>query len=124
MQITRDRGSDCRTKLGDPFRIESKIIEEIPESQTLTVDKYNICHYICPYCKKTVVGTGPDCLNEGMFGNNAVVHVALLELIYGDRLQHRKIKNSLKRGYRFVISPATILNFTHRVANGRSKATV
>jgi DNA repair exonuclease SbcCD ATPase subunit len=31
VDVTADRCPDCGTELGDPFRIDSKIIEEIPE---------------------------------------------------------------------------------------------
>ena len=115
VQVTRDRCPDCGTKLGDPFRIESKIIEEIPEPQPVTVTEYKICHYICPHCRKEVVGTDPGCPNEGMFGNNTIAQVALLK--YGDRLPHRKIQDALKRVYGLVISPATILDLTRRAAD-------
>jgi transposase len=115
VQVTKDLCPDCGVKLGDPFRIESKIIEEIPEPQPATVTEYKICHYICPCCRKEVVGTDPGCPNEGMFGNNTIAHVALLK--YGDRLPHRKIRDTLKRVYGLVISPATILDLTRRAAD-------
>ncbi len=115
VNVTRDRRPDCGTKLGSPFRIESKIIEEIPEPQPITVTEYKICHYICPSCRKEVVGTDPGCPSGGIFGNNTIAQVALLK--YGDRLPHRKIQDALKRIYGLVISPATILNITRRAAN-------
>ena len=115
VQVTRDRCPDCSTKLGTPFRIESKIIEEIPEPKPVTVTEYKICHYICPLCRKEVVGTDPSCPSEGMFGNNTIAQIALLK--YGDRLPHRKIKDALKRVYGLAISPATILDLTRRAAN-------
>jgi transposase len=115
VQVTRDRCPDCGAKLGSPFRIESKIIEDIPEPQPVTVTEYKICHYICPYCRKEVVGIDPDCPSEGMFGNNTIAHVALLK--YGDRLPHRKIQSALRRVYGLVISPATILDLTRRAAD-------
>ena len=115
VNVTRDRCPDCGTKLGSPFRIESKIIEEIPEPQPVTVTEYKICHYICPHCQKEIVGTDPGCPSEGMFGNNTIAQVALLK--YEDRLPHRKIQNALKRLYGLVISPATILDLTRRAAD-------
>ena len=110
-----DRCPDCGAKLGNPSRIDSKIIEEIPEPEPVTVTEYKICHYICPYCQKEVVGTDPGCPNEGMFGNNTIAQVALLK--YGDRLPHRKIQDALKRVYGLVISPATIFDLTRRAAD-------
>ena len=35
VEVTTDRCPDCGTELGDPVRIESKIIEEIPEPQPI-----------------------------------------------------------------------------------------
>ena len=115
VNVTRDRCPDCGTKLGDPFRIESKIVEEIPEPQPVTITEYKVCHYICPCCRKEVVGTDPGCPGEGMFGNNTIAQVALLK--YGDRLPYRKIKDALKRIYGLAISPATILDLTRRAAD-------
>ncbi|HWQ19992.1 MAG TPA: IS66 family transposase [Methanotrichaceae archaeon] len=115
VQVTKDQCPDCGAKLGDPFRIESKIIEEIPEPQPVTVTEYRICHYICPYCQKEVVGTDPGCPTEGRFGNNIIAQVALLK--YEDRLPHRKIQDTLRRVHSLTISPATILDLTRRAAD-------
>lgn len=115
VHVTIDLCPDCGAKLGDPFRIESKIVEDIPEPQPVTVTEYKICHYICPCCQKEVVGTDSGCPNEGMFGNNTIAQVALLK--YGDRLPHRKIRDTLKRVYGLIISPATILDLTRRAAD-------
>jgi len=55
IDLTEDPCPDCGMKLGLPFSIESKVIEEIPEPQPITVTEYRICHYICPYCRREVV---------------------------------------------------------------------
>lgn len=115
VQVTKEICPDCGAKLGDPFRIESTICEDIPEPQPSTVIEYKICHYICPCCQKEVIGTDPGCPNEGRFGNNTIAHVALLK--YGSRLPHRKIQGALKQFYGLVISPATILDLTRRAAD-------
>ncbi|VVB62437.1 Transposase IS66 family protein [uncultured archaeon] len=115
VEVTMDRCPDCGAKLDKPFRIESKIIEDLPEPEPVTVTEYKIEHYICPCCRKEVVGTDPGCPTEGMFGNNTIAHVALMK--YRDRLPHRKIQDALKRVYGLVISPATILDLTRRAAD-------
>jgi transposase len=115
VHVTKDLCPDCGAKLGDPFRVESKIVEEIPEPQPVAVTEYKICHYICPCCQKEVVADDSDIPNEGMFGNNTISQVALLK--YGDRLPHRKIRDALKRVYGLVISPATIFDLTRRAAD-------
>ena len=115
VQVTKEICPDCGAKLGDPFGMESIIVEDIPEPQPVTVTEYKICHYICPCCQKEVIADDPGCPKEGRFGNNTIAQVALLK--YGDRLPHRKIQNTLRRIYGLVISPATILDLTRRAAD-------
>ena len=115
VDVTKDRCPDCGTELGDPFRVEAKIIEEIPEPQPVTVTEYKIAHYTCPCCQKEVIATDAGCPKEGIFGNNTIAQAALLK--YEDRLPHRKIQNALKRQYGLDISPATIFDLTRRAAD-------
>jgi transposase len=115
VEVTSDRCPDCGTKLCDPFRIESKIIEEIPEPQPIVVTEYRIAHYRCPCCHREVVGNNACFPNEGIFGNNAIAQTTLLK--YEDRLPHRKIQDALKRQYGLEICPATILDLTRRAAD-------
>jgi transposase len=115
VEVTADRCPDCGTKLGNPFRTESKIIEEIPEPQPVIVTEYKIAHYRCPCCHRKVVATDADCPNEGKFGNNTIAQTTLLK--YDGRLPHRKIQSTLKRLHGLDISPATILDLTRRAAD-------
>lgn len=115
VDVTKDRCPDCGTELGDPFSVETKVIEEIPEPQPVIVTEYRIAHYTCPHCQKEVVATDPGCPKEGIFGNNTIAQAALLK--YEDRLPHRKIRNALMRQYGLDISPATILDLTRRAAD-------
>ena len=55
VDVTMDRCPDCGAELGFPFRIDSKIIEEIPEPQPIIVTEYKIAHYRCPCCQKNIV---------------------------------------------------------------------
>jgi transposase len=115
VDVTSDRCPDCGSELGAPFRIESKIIEEIPEPQPVIVTEYKIAHYRCPCCHKEVAANDKDCPIEGIFGNNTIAQTTLLK--YEDRLPHRKIQNTLKRLHGLNISPATILDLTRRAAD-------
>ena len=115
VEVKADRCPDCGAELGTPFRIESKIIEEIPEPQPIMVTEYKIAHYRCPCCLKEVVGKDANCPHEGKFGNNTIAQVTLLK--YEDRLPHRKIRAALKRQHGLEISPATILDLTRRAAD-------
>jgi transposase len=115
VEVKADRCPDCGAELGTPFRIESKVIEEIPEPQPIMVTEYKIAHYRCPCCLKEVVGKDANCPHEGKFGNNTIAQVTLLK--YEDRLPHRKIRAALKRQHGLEISPATILDLTRRAAD-------
>ena len=114
VEVTADRCPDCGAELGAPFRIESKIIEEIPEPQPVMVTEYKIAHYRCPCCQKEVVANDAGCPHEGKFGNNTIAQATLLK--YVDRLPHRKIQSALNRMHGLKISPATIFDLTRRAA--------
>ena len=115
VDVTIDRCPDCGTELGDAFRIESKIIEDIPQPQPIIVTEYKIAHYRCPSCHREVIANDAGCPNEGIFGNNTIAQTTLLK--YEDRLPHRKIQNALKRLHGLNISPATIFDLTRRAAD-------
>jgi transposase len=115
VEVTADRCPDCGSELGSPFRIESRIIEEIPEPQPVMVTEYKIAHYRCPCCRKEVVANDASCPHEGKFGNNTIAQATLLK--YEDRLPHRKIESALKRMHGLKISPATIFDLTRRAAD-------
>jgi transposase len=114
VEVTADLCPDCGAELGIPFRIESKIIEEIPEPQPVMVTEYRIAHYLCPSCRKEVVANDASCPHEGKFGNNTIAQATLLK--YEDRLPHRKIQSTLNRMHGLKISPATIFDLTRRAA--------
>jgi len=113
--VTLDRCPHCDAELDSPFKIESKIVEEIPEPQPVIVTEFLIAHYTCPGCQREVVATDPDCPKEGIFGNNTIAQATVLK--YEDRLPHRKIREVLKRQYGLEISPATILDLTRRASD-------
>jgi len=115
VNVTADRCPHCETELGPPFRIESKIIEEIPRPKPIIVTEYKIAHYRCPCCCKEVMAADSDCPHEGKFGNNAIALATILK--YEDRLPHRKIQDTLTRLYGLKVSPATILDLTRRAAD-------
>jgi transposase len=115
VELTMDRCPDCGTDLGAPFRIDSKIVEEIPKPQPIIVTEYKIAHYKCPCCRKEVAAKDPGCPHDGKFGNNVIAQATLLK--YEDRLPHRKIRDTMKRLFGLKISPATIFDLTRRAAD-------
>lgn len=83
----------CKHKLKKPFKVERRIIEEIPDPQPIKVVEHLISHYECPHChKKLKPKTG---LPKGMFGVNAQALTTLLH--FEDRLPLRKTVNALQR---------------------------
>lgn len=115
VEVTADRCPECGSELGDPVRIELKIIEETPEPQPVIVTKFKIAHYRCPSCNREVAASNPNIPVEGRFGNNLIAQATLLK--YEDRLPHRKIQNALMRLHGLNICPATILDLTRRAAD-------
>lgn len=83
----------CNHKLKKPFKIERRIIEEIPKPQPIQVTEHLIEHYACPHCHKKIrAKTG---LPKGMFGVNAEALTVLLH--FEDRLPLRKTVTALQR---------------------------
>jgi transposase len=115
VEVTIDLCPDCGADLGAPFRIDSKIIEEIPEPQPIMVTEYKIAHYRCPCCRKEVIASDPGCPHEGKFGNNVIAQATMLK--YDGRITHRKIHDAMMRLFGLKISPATILDLTRRAAD-------
>jgi transposase len=115
VEVTMDRCPDCGADLGSPFRIESKIIEEIPEPQPIIVTEYKIAHYKCPCCRKEVVAKDSSCPHEGKFGNNVIAQATLLK--YDGRMPHRRIQDAMMRLFGLKLSPATIFDLTRRAAD-------
>jgi len=114
VEVTADRCPDCGSELGHPFRIESKIIEELPEPQPAIVTEYKIAHYRCPRCRKEIVANDASCPREGKFGYNTIAQATLLK--YEGRLPHRKIQSALNRMHGLKVSPAAIFDLTRRAA--------
>ena len=115
IDLTLDQCPYCNAELDSPSRIESNVIEEIPEPQPVIVTEYKIAHYTCPGCKREIIATDPGCPKEGIFGNNTIAQATVLK--YEERLPHRKIREVLNRQYGLDISPATILDLTRRASD-------
>jgi transposase-like protein len=101
----------CSDLLGEPFDMEERIEEEIPEPQPVKVTKHIIGFYNCKNCGVVTAETGLP--KEGNFGRNTLAHVALMK--YDDRLPARKITTSLQRQHNLEVSHSTILNMIQRV---------
>lgn len=107
---------DCGKPLGEPVKVEQKVIEEIPEPSPVKVIKVFSCHYHCKHCNKEFTATHPNMPQEGRFGKNVLVQTALMK--YEERLPHRKIQEVLKRQHGLKVSVGAIFDFTRRVHEG------
>jgi len=114
IDVTLGECPHCHSLLDEPVKVESRIIEEIPEPRAMTVTEFRVAHYDCPSCGEHVVARHPECPTEGRFGPRALAHITLLK--YDDRLPLRKVCRTLKREFGLEISPATVLDVTRRVS--------
>lgn len=103
----------CEAPLGKPFHVERRIVEEIPEPQPIEVTEYRIGHYQCAKCGQVTIADAP--IPDGRFGPRACAHIALLK--FSDRLPHRLVVNALERQFGLTLTPATVLDITHRVSD-------
>ncbi len=113
--LTAKKCSHCGKRLGEPYKVERRIIEDMPKPVQATVTEFLQSFYICPHCGKEVETKHKDLPEKGGFGNNTLVHVSLMK--FQDRLPYRKIQESLEREYGLRITPASILDFTRRVGD-------
>src|SRR3989344_7265606 len=114
-ELKLKRCPDCGKLLGRPRFIKKKIIEDIPEPQSLVITEFTIPHYFCVHCNAEVIPSHPDLPGEGRFGPNLQAEITLMK--YEDRLPHRKIADALNRRYGLSLVPATILDITRRVSD-------
>lgn len=112
VEYEEDKCPDCNSDLGQPFKTERVLEEEIPEPQPIEVTEHLVNHYICQFCNKHVVAKNNA--PKEHFGKNLMTHVALLK--YEDRLPLRKVVNSLNRHYGITITNVGIFKITNRVA--------
>jgi transposase len=113
--VTMEECPKCHSVLGNPVKVESRIIEEIPVPKPIAVTEFRVAHYDCPSCGEHVIARHPECPTEGRFGPRALAHITLLK--YDDRLPHRKVCRTLKREFGLDITPATVLDVTRRVSH-------
>lgn len=113
--VVADKCPGCGHCLNDPFRVESRTIEDLPEPRQAVVTEFLIAHYRCPNCGSEIVPEHPDLPKEGRFGKNMISQVTMMK--FGDRMPHRKIRKALKRIYGTDLSAATILDLTRRACS-------
>ena len=112
IELVAEKCEHCNSKLNNPFRIESKIIEEIPEPKPIEVTEYKVGHYKCDKCGNiTIAGNLPS----GRFGANVIAQSTLMK--YDNRLPFRRVADTLERQYSLTITPACVLDLTRRASD-------
>src|SRR3989344_4250865 len=114
IELIEEKCPHCKSKLGKPFKTTSKIIEEIPEPQPITVTEYKINHYKCGKCNNEIIAHSPF-PEKSSFGANTLAHVTLLK--FDDRLPLKKVCSALKRQFNLDVSSATVFDITRRVSD-------
>ena len=114
IELIEEKCPHCKNKLGNPFKTISRLIEEIPEPQPVTVTEYKINHYKCKRCNKVVIARAPI-PDHSNFGANTLAHVAMMK--FDDRLPLRKVCSALERQFNLNISSATVFDITKRVSD-------
>jgi transposase len=101
----------CTSPLDKPYRVERRLIEELPDPQPIQVVEHLIHHYRCLQCRQHIVAKHD--IPQGMFGNNLQAHVTLLK--YDDRLPLRKVANALQRSHGVDMTDVAVMNITEQV---------
>jgi len=112
VEYSEDKCPHCESDLGQPFKTERIIEEEIPEPQPIEVIEHLVNHYKCPKCNKHIIAKNN--VPSGRFGINVLTHVTLLN--YDDRLPLRKTVSSLERHYNIHITDVGVFKITNSVA--------
>jgi len=112
VEYSEDKCPHCESDLGQPFKTERIIEEEIPEPQPIEVIEHLVKHYKCPKCNKHIIAKNNA--PSGRFGINVLTHVTLLK--YDDRLPLRKTVSSLERHYNIHITDVGVFKITNSVA--------
>lgn len=103
----------CKAALEEPFYVEKRVIEEIPEPQPVEVTEFRIGHYLCENCGEITIANAS--IPEGRFGPRTCAQVALLK--FSDRLPHKLVVKALERQFGLTVTPATVLDITRRVSD-------
>ena len=104
---------NCEHELEKPFKIDRKIVEEIPEPQPIIVTQHLIPHYKCKHCGKSIIPKVK--LPRGSFGYNLQTEIALLNV--DARLPLRKIRSILQRKHQINITDAHIYKMLKNIGN-------
>ena len=103
----------CHSNLGEPVKVRSRIIEEIPEPPPAEAVQFNIAEYECPSCKRILVAKHPECPKQGRFGVRMLSLIVFLQIFM--RGVTRKVPAFLKYQNGMNLSPASCSNILSRI---------
>jgi len=112
---TMDECPHCKNRLGKPNGYERRLIEDIPEPQSVKVTEFLLARYGCKSCGKEIVATHPGCPKEGRFGKNLTAVSTVLK--HKGRLAYRNIADMLEIQHGIEIAPASVMEMTRRAAD-------
>ena len=112
--LSLEQCPDCQSHFGQPKHVERRVIEEIPEPQSIRVIEFFVPRYWCSKCNKEIIAHHPELPKSGRLGNNLQAQIVLSK--YEDRLPYRKIESMLRRQHGITLTASTILEVKSRVA--------
>lgn len=114
IDVKQEKCNRCKHVLGEPIKINKRIIEDIPKPQPVIITQYNIHSYLCPWCAEINIAKA-DIPAKGRFGYNLIAQITLMK--YEDRLPLRKIARALNRQHNLDLTPAAVLDILERAAD-------
>ena len=117
VELSLDQCPHCLHALtpNDIVSTTSRVIEEIPDPQPVTVIEYKIPVYHCSQCNHKTQAASPETSQPGIFG--PCVHTKVVMNSIVRRLPVRKVCEALKDDFQLDICPASIITLENRVAS-------
>ncbi len=109
----------CRHPVGEPIRIETKVIEELVKPPEIKVIQFEINTYECEKCKFVFTAKHEGCPQEGNFGVFLMLYITMLKFYLRGVI--RKIQEFLLVGNSFEISVKGIHDILLRVGESCKK---
>ena len=105
---------DCRHKLQRTESVDTHIVEDIPQPQSIkvVVTRYDKERQWCKTCRKEVVAVSPGEIPGSKLGINLLVHIMILK--YGCKMSLEAISLLLYQTYSLKISKGGIIQILHR----------
>ena len=117
IELSLDQCPHCSHTLTprDIVSTTSRVIEEIPDPQPVTVIEYKTPVYYCSQCRHESQPTSPETSLSGIFGPQVHTKVVMNSIVR--RLPVRKVSEALKDDFQLDICPASIITLENRVAS-------